>query len=134
MFVDKEIKYVIEGQEVTLIHEGPLKVFVAKEQDKLFITDDNNQVQLCINIKSKIDHSLDYVIESICDVKKVSFNNRLEYNNKIIDQLKIFFNQNSDMRFIQGLIALELLDSDNEFDNFHKESSATYNKLLEQLK
>lgn len=57
-----------------------------------------------------------------------SFNNRFEFNKKIIKLLDDYITKNRDMRFIQALYALSIIE-DGE-DKFHEESSETYDKLI----
>lgn len=58
--------------------------------------------------------------------------NRLKANEKILKILEQYINEHPDMRFIQILWALDIINMENEWlieDRFHEESEKTLEKL-----
>lgn len=59
--------------------------------------------------------------------------NRLKANEKILKILEQYINEHPDMRFIQILWALDIINMENEWlieDRFHEESEKTLEKLI----
>lgn len=66
-------------------------------------------------------------------------NERQKYNLEIVEKLKDFFEKNPDLRFFQGLVALNIVEFETIdkgykiehkiIDKFHEESKVTYKKV-----
>ena len=57
---------------------------------------------------------------------------RHEYNDKILSALKRYINKNKDIRFIQALQNLSIVDADGT-DRFYEESYDTYQLMTEKI-
>ena len=64
----------------------------------------------------------------------MSFNDRQEYNLKILAKIKEYILKNPELRFIQILWALKIINREegtfNIEDRFHEEPNKTFYKLL----
>ena len=64
----------------------------------------------------------------------MSFNSRQEYNLKILDKIKEYILKNPELRFIQILWALNIINrKEGTFDiedRFHEEPSMTFYKIF----
>lgn len=58
-------------------------------------------------------------------------NNRYEYNQKILELLKIYLDKYPDVRFVQALWSLGLVDK--KTDKFYEESQITYTNLINKI-
>lgn len=56
---------------------------------------------------------------------------RHKYNTKILEALKIYIDKYPDLRFIQALWNLRLVDRNT--DKFYEESEVTYNHIIDLL-
>lgn len=57
--------------------------------------------------------------------------NRHEYNQKILELLKIYLDKYPDLRFVQALWSLGLVDK--KTDKFYEESEVTYTNLIDKI-
>ena len=57
---------------------------------------------------------------------------RHEYNNRILSALKMYLNKNKDLRLIQALQNLGIINADGT-DRFYEESYDTYQQMLEKM-
>lgn len=66
---------------------------------------------------------------------KEKIENRQKYNLEIIKELEAYFIKNKDLRFIQGLWGLGIINRNKEFiieDKFYEESHDTLKKLKKE--
>ena len=61
----------------------------------------------------------------------LKMSNRHEYNQKILELLKIYLDKYPDVRFVQALWSLGLVDK--KTDKFYEESQITYTNLINKI-
>ena len=63
---------------------------------------------------------------------KMNIKNRYDYNKKLLTLLCLYFEKHKDVRFIQALHILGIIDKDGT-DRFYEEPRDTYEKATEKL-
>ena len=101
---------------------------------EIFETKETKMFQNVKQVCDKFSYKQSFDTLFVNTNKNFDRKSRLEYNLKIIDKLKEFFEQNPHQRFFQGLFNLGIVEYSKPYsgqicDKFNEESKKTFNKL-----